>query len=61
MEGCDGLKTGYIGAAGYCIAATAQRKGQRVIVVLLGCVKEDVRATKAAELVEKGFAELARQ
>lgn len=57
VEGCDGLKTGYISAAGYCIAVTAQRNGQRVIVVLLGCAKEEVRAAKAAELIEKGFVE----
>lgn len=55
VPGCDGLKTGYIAAAGYCIAATAERNGKRVIVILLGCLKEETRAAKAAELIEKGF------
>lgn len=36
MEGCDGLKTGFYRVAGYSIAATAQRDGARVIVVVLG-------------------------
>jgi D-alanyl-D-alanine carboxypeptidase (penicillin-binding protein 5/6) len=31
FEGCDGLKTGYFTAAGFSIAATAQRNGNRVI------------------------------
>ncbi|MBI5395811.1 MAG: D-alanyl-D-alanine carboxypeptidase [Verrucomicrobia bacterium] len=55
VEGCDGLKTGYIAAAGYSIAVTAQRKGQRVIVVVLGSADGKVRDAKAAELLSKGF------
>ncbi len=35
LEGCDGFKTGWIDAAGYSIAVTAARHGQRVIVVVL--------------------------
>jgi len=55
VEGCDGLKTGYIREAGYSIAVTAQRKGRRVIVVVLGSADRKVRDAKAAELVAKGF------
>lgn len=55
VEGCDGLKTGYINEAGYSIAVTAQRKGQRVIVIVLGSTDRKVRDAKAAELVAKGF------
>ena len=58
LEGCDGLKTGYITEAGYSIAVTAQRKGRRVIVVVLGSTDRKVRDAKAAELVSKGFAAL---
>jgi len=36
MEDCDGLKTGYIRAAGFCVAATAQRNGRRLICVIMG-------------------------
>lgn len=55
VEGCDGLKTGYITAAGYSIAVTAQRKGRRVIAVVLGSADRKVRDAKAAELLSKGF------
>jgi D-alanyl-D-alanine carboxypeptidase (penicillin-binding protein 5/6) len=55
VEGCDGFKTGYITAAGYSIAVTAQRKGQRVIAVVLGSADRKVRDAKAAELLSKGF------
>ncbi len=58
VEGCDGLKTGYITQAGFSIAVTAARKGQRVIVVVLDSVDLKTRDKKAAELVEKGFAAL---
>jgi serine-type D-Ala-D-Ala carboxypeptidase (penicillin-binding protein 5/6) len=59
VEGCDGLKTGYIAQSGYSIAVTAARHGQRVIVVVLDSISLKVRDAKAAELVAKGFAALA--
>jgi len=58
VEGCDGLKTGYIAQAGFSIAITASRNGQRVIVVVLDSADRKVRDAKAAELVAKGFAAL---
>ena len=58
VEGCDGLKTGYIAAAGFSIAVTAARNGQRIVVVVLDSVDLKTRDAKAAELVEKGFAAL---
>ncbi len=59
LEGCDGLKTGFISAAGYSIAVTAARHGQRVITVVLDSTDRRVRDAKAAELTAKGFATLA--
>jgi D-alanyl-D-alanine carboxypeptidase (penicillin-binding protein 5/6) len=56
VDGCDGLKTGYITKAGFSIAATAARNGQRVIVVVLDSADRKVRDAKAAELIAKGFA-----
>src|SRR5215831_6216487 len=50
VEGCDGLKTGYITSAGYSIAVTASRKGQRVVVVVLDSIDLKTRDAKAAEL-----------
>jgi D-alanyl-D-alanine carboxypeptidase (penicillin-binding protein 5/6) len=60
FPGCDGLKTGYYKAAGYSIAATAQRDGARVIAVVLGSVKKDVRDLKARELLSMGLASAIR-
>jgi D-alanyl-D-alanine carboxypeptidase (penicillin-binding protein 5/6) len=58
VQGCDGLKTGYFTQAGFSIAVTAARNGQRVIVVMLGSSDRKARDAKAAELVAKGFAAL---
>ena len=32
---CDGMKTGYTEAAGYCLVASGERNGRRRIVVVL--------------------------
>jgi len=58
VEGCDGLKTGYIAASGFSIAVTAARHGQRIIVVVFDSTALKVRDAHAAELVAKGFAAL---
>ncbi len=55
VEGCDGFKTGYFTQAGFSIAATAARNGQRVIAVVLGSTDRKVRDAKAADLLAKGF------
>lgn len=63
--GVDGLKTGYTKNAGYCLSATSQRDGKRVIVVIMGCFGPDglidrgaSRDRKAIELIDAGFAAL---
>ena len=61
VEGGDGLKTGYFTEAGYSIALTVGRNGQRVIVIVLGSVDRKVRDAKAAELLAKGFLALPAQ
>jgi len=58
LEGCDGLKTGYIAASGYSIAVTAARNGRRIVVVVFDGTNRLLRDRKAAELAEKGFASL---
>ena len=55
FEGCDGFKTGFFSAAGFSICATAERKGVRIIAVVLGSKDRKVRDAKAAELLQKGF------
>lgn len=61
VDGCDGLKTGYFVKAGFSIAATAERKGMRVIAVVLGSKDKATRNAKATELLAKGFLEIARR
>jgi D-alanyl-D-alanine carboxypeptidase (penicillin-binding protein 5/6) len=65
VAGVDGLKTGYTEGAGYCLSATAERNGKRVIVVVMGSFgpggQKDLghtRDAKAIELLERGFAAL---
>jgi D-alanyl-D-alanine carboxypeptidase len=65
VAGVDGLKTGYTEGAGYCLSATAERNGRRVIVVVMGSFgphgQKDLGRTrdlKAADLIERGFAAL---
>jgi len=59
VQGCDGLKTGYFANAGFSIAATASRRGQRVIVVVLGSMDRKVRDAKASEFIQRAFTALA--
>ncbi|MBL9129184.1 MAG: D-alanyl-D-alanine carboxypeptidase [Verrucomicrobiales bacterium] len=59
VQGCDGLKTGYFFNAGFSVAATASRNGQRVIAIVLGSVDRKVRDAKAADFLARGFQALA--
>ncbi|MEO6005396.1 MAG: D-alanyl-D-alanine carboxypeptidase family protein [Opitutus sp.] len=58
ISGVDGLKTGFTNGAGFCLAATAQRNGRRIIVVVMGSQDRKIRDIKVAELIERGFAGL---
>jgi len=50
--GVMGLKTGYTGAAGYCLAFAADREGHRLVGVLLGESNADRRFQTAARLLD---------
>jgi len=54
MPECDGLKTGYIRAAGFCLTGTAQRNGIRLVAVVMGSDKTG-RFTHTKSLLEQGF------
>ena len=56
VAGVDGLKTGFTNGAGYCLAATAERGGRRLIVVVMGSPDSKTRDLKVMELLERGFA-----
>ena len=59
--GADGLKTGYIPAVGYNLAATAERDGRRLIALVLGVQAESplegarLREEAASALFDYGF------
>ncbi len=55
MEGCDGLKTGYIRAAGFCVSATAQHNGKRLVSVVMGHPSKYGRFNLAQQLMEEAF------
>jgi D-alanyl-D-alanine carboxypeptidase len=54
--GADGFKTGFICASGYNLVASATRDGRRLIAVVLGASSGKMRAVRAAQLLERGFA-----
>ena len=54
--GADGFKTGFICASGYNLVASATRNGKRLIAVVLGASSGQMRAVRATQLLERGFA-----
>ena len=54
-RGADGIKTGYTRAAGYNLAASAERGGERVIAVIFGGRSSDWRYQRMVELLDMGF------
>jgi D-alanyl-D-alanine carboxypeptidase len=55
VAGVDGLKTGFTRGAGFCLAATAQRGNQRIIVVTMGSDTSKGRDLRIAKLIEDSF------
>ena len=53
--GVDGLKTGHTENAGYCLVASAQRDGMRLIVTVLGADSEQERVRSGRRLLDFGF------
>lgn len=51
----DGLKTGHTEEAGYCLVASAERNGMRLISVVMGTVSESVRTTESQKILTWGF------
>ncbi len=54
-HGADGIKTGYVCASGYNIAASATRSGRRLIAVVFGAKSAHQRGIRAAKLFNAGF------
>ena len=56
FEGMDGIKTGFINASGFNLAASAVRNGRRLVGVVLGGRSAESRDMAMAELLDDGFA-----
>jgi D-alanyl-D-alanine carboxypeptidase len=57
-DGADGIKTGYIGASGFNLAASAVRSGHRLIGVVMGGSSAASRDREMAGLLDQGFSEV---
>lgn len=53
--GCDGMKTGSSPEAKYCICATAEKDGMRLIAIILGASGGQVRFDEARSMLEYGL------
>jgi D-alanyl-D-alanine carboxypeptidase (penicillin-binding protein 5/6) len=56
LKDATGLKTGYFGAAGFNVTATARRDGLDLIAVVLGSPSSKERFDSAVDILEGGFA-----
>jgi len=54
-EDVDGLKTGFVRAAGFHLVATAKRGDTRLIAVVMGEKNPRIRARDTTKLLEQGF------
>ncbi len=57
-DGADGLKTGFIRASGFNLAASAERNDRRLVGVVLGSPTWRLRDRLMAALLDRGFAGL---
>lgn len=51
----DGMKTGHTDAAGYCLVASAEREGMRLISVVLGTSSAKARIDGSQAMLNYGF------
>ena len=51
----DGLKTGYTKEAGYCLVGSAERRGMRLISVVMGTRSPNARKNETRSLLNYGF------
>jgi serine-type D-Ala-D-Ala carboxypeptidase (penicillin-binding protein 5/6) len=51
----DGMKTGFTESAGFCLVATAERRGRRLISVVIDAGSDNGRAADSQRLLNYGF------
>ncbi len=56
--GVDGIKTGFTQRAGFCIAASCERNGKRLIAVVAGCSSQRSRDELVKKLFNWGYKRL---
>ncbi|MGE5558008.1 MAG: D-alanyl-D-alanine carboxypeptidase family protein [Bacillota bacterium] len=54
-RGCDGLKTGFTAEAGFCLSATAQKKGVRLLAVVMKAPTSKIRNKEISRMLNYGF------
>jgi D-alanyl-D-alanine carboxypeptidase (penicillin-binding protein 5/6) len=54
-ENVDGIKTGHTESAGYCLVASGQKEGMRLIAVLMGAASDNLRTDETNKLLTYGF------
>ena len=59
-QGCDGFTTGSTDAAKYCLAATAEKNGMRLVAIVLGTPVSQTRFDEARAMLDYGFANYQR-
>ncbi|WP_212031137.1 D-alanyl-D-alanine carboxypeptidase family protein [Cytobacillus depressus] len=55
--GVDGLKTGFTNEAKYCLTATAQKNGMRVIAVVFGAPTSKERNAQVTKMLDYAFSQ----
>lgn len=56
-KGVDGLKTGYTSEAGFCLTATANINGMRIIAVVMGEPDSDTRNKEVSSIFDYVYAQ----
>lgn len=51
----DGIKTGHTNEAGFCLAASGQKNGLRLITIVMGAPSDQMRAQDSQKLLTYGF------
>lgn len=58
-QGMNGLKTGYIAEAGFCISASAERDGLNLVAIVMAAPTKEKRTADVTALLNYGFANFA--